>query len=116
MCYNIIKRLIEYLYFRYVLPDIAGEYMDGEQINAIFAKYSGENDLRNLLRSLAREDKNRYFDAQASQQPIIKGEYNRTVLLYRRLEQEEDFRALDEKVSKSRLMKLGGKFLDKEED
>ena len=74
------NHLIDYLYWKQYSKDVKSEDFIKEERDMIFADLEGNEDFKNLLRSIISGDKNRYFRVSDDKsRNIIRGEYLRTL-------------------------------------
>lgn len=81
-----IKNFIEKLFWRFHEIDLTSPGFTKEEIDLIFKDLSESEDLVNLLKGIARNDKERHFRATKDKtRNVIKGQYIRTLYLIRKM-------------------------------
>ena len=86
-----LRRWIEKRFWERWSDDLVNlDMFTKEESDAIFTEVMSE-DLILLLKSIARSDKSRYFNASSNEQrDVIRGEFLRTIMLIKRLEKLRD--------------------------
>ncbi len=101
-----IKEFIEKLFWRYHEIDLKSTGFTKEEIELIFKDLSENEDIINLFKGIARNDKERHFRATKDKtRDTIKGQYIRTLYFIRKMmspKQVED--------SKSKPKGFGGRY------
>jgi len=86
-----LKKLIEKLYFKFHDKDVdAAEFSKQEKDRILDELSLSAEDFRDLLKAIMKGDKKRYFIARNDEERhAIKGEYRRTLYIYKSLEQKK---------------------------
>ena len=103
-----LRRWIEKRFWEFWSDDLVNlDMFTKEESDVIFSETMSE-DLILLLKSIARSDKSRYFNASSNdQRDTIRGEFLRTIMLIKRLEKLRD----KEKSTKAPLSKrIAGRY------
>jgi len=101
------KEFIEKLFWKYHEIDLTSTGFTKEEIDSIFGELSENEDYINLLKGIARNDKERHFRATKDKtRDVIKGQYMRTLYLIRKILLSKQVKELDKKTNKS----FGGRY------
>ena len=101
-----IKEFIEKLFWRYHEIDLTSYGFTKEEADIIFKDLSENEDLINLLKSIAKNDKERYFRASKDKtRDTIKGQYIRILYLIRKIMVEKQVEG-----SKPKAKDFGGRY------
>lgn len=81
-----IKKLINWLFWKFYEADIKAEDFDNEEIEAVFLEIAMNDKFPELLKAMLKGDKTRHFRASDDKtRNIIKGEYLRTLFFYKKV-------------------------------
>lgn len=103
-----IKKLINYLFWKIYEADIKAEDFDNEEIEGTFLEISMNDKFPELLKAILKGDKTRYFKATDDRsRDIIRGEYLRALYFYRKIKPIGKKKKSERSVEK---YKFGGRY------